>query len=383
MPPNVKKNISIISITLGSGGAEKVISLLLKKLPSDYNVHLVLFYNVLHFNVPENVKLVALSSSDSNSPFYLKLIHCIRFFFKYLKFIKRENISISISFLAFPNLINGMIGVLSKSTKIIISERGFPSDNVTSRTSFLISKIFYPILYNKCDRLFSNSVHINEDLEKNFGVKIPMNVIYNPIELLKIKVDSGNLSQEISCLKVVTAGSLIVRKNQSMIIKAIDLSHNDYSLSIYGGGNLKEELQKEIDEKKLNDKIQLKGVIKNINEKLVENHCFVLSSYTEGFPNSLLEGLACGLPAISTNCLSGPLELLNNNDPINIKDGDFFKGKYGLLVNNNDEVGLKKALDFYYENPAERKKYSELSLRRAKDYSLPIVYKEFKKFIER
>ncbi|WP_179334804.1 glycosyltransferase [Winogradskyella costae] len=379
---NIKQNISILSITLGSGGAEKVISLLLKKLVIDYNVTLVLFYNTIHFPIPEGVNVVILSKKGANRSFFSKFIDSLRFIIKYHRFVKTNCINISISFLAFPNLINGIISSLNKSVKTIISERGFPSDNVTSKLSLFVSKIFYPIFYNRCDKLFSNSVHINKDLKDNFGVKIPMEVIYNPIEIPRLVIDSKKLNTSIDTLKVITAGSLIKRKNQIMTILAIMVSKLKYEFSILGAGDLQDYLKDEIDKNQLSDSVFLKGKVKKVNEHLVNSQCFVLSSFTEGFPNALIEAMAIGLPSISTNCLSGPLELLNENNDVNIKDGEFFIAKYGLLVNNDDHIGLSKALDYFHNNPEEREKFSKLSLQRSKEYQLESIYKKFDYFIQ-
>ena len=382
MAPKTKKNISILSISLASGGAEKVISLLLKELRHDYNVTLVLFHKVFHFSVPEGIEIFAMSENLPNRPFYKKIFDSILFIIKYYRFVKKNNVEISISFLAFPNLINGIVATFNKNVKTIISERGFPSDNVTSRLSLYISKLFYPIFYNKCDKLFSNSVYINNDLKDNFGVKIPMEVIYNPIELPIKTIKPEQLNIETKKLKLITAGTINKRKNQIMIIRAISESNLEYNFSILGDGDLKEYLKQAIIQRKLNDQIALKGKVKNVNEFLLNNQCFVLSSFTEGFPNALIEAMAIGLPCVSTNCLSGPLELLNENDPIQINDGDFYIGKYGLLVNNDDHIGLSKALDFYHNNPSERERFSSLGMKRAKAYELKTIYNQFKQFIK-
>ncbi|GAA4898891.1 glycosyltransferase family 4 protein [Flaviramulus aquimarinus] len=381
---NFKKNISILNITLAGGGAEKVISLLLKKLINDYNVTLFLLYNDIHYDIPKEVTIVILNNQNASNKFgYIKKILApIILQIKFLRELKRRKINISISFLAYPNFLNSIASIRYSKLKTVISERGYPSMNTTSKISFYISKIFYPILYNRNDVLFSNSIYINKDLKENFKVKLPLKVIYNPIIIPSSNVLQNTIVPKEEDLKVVTVGNLFKSKNQKMIINAISLLKGGYKLSVYGEGPYKQSLKDLINVKKMSDSVFLEGKVKNINHYLIKHDCFVLSSLNEGFPNALLEAMAIGLPCISTNCLSGPLELLNkNSDPITIKEGSFYKGAYGLLVNNNDEKGLAEALNYYKENPSIRSEYGKLANQKAKEFELDNIYKKFKELI--
>ncbi|UOY06088.1 glycosyltransferase [Muricauda sp. SCSIO 64092] len=377
-----RKNISILDISLTSGGAEKVISLLLKELVNDYNVTLILFYNEIHFPIPSKVDTIILSQQHPDKiSFPKKLLHAFGFLFKYHKILRKKKISHAISFLAFPNLINGLVSPFNPKTKTIISERGFPSDNTSSKLSLYISKIFYPLLYNRCDSLFSNSVYINQDLQTNFRIRIPMDVIYNPIELPKETIVSETLLTIKEPFKVINVGTLNERKNQKMILGALSKLGSGYELTVLGSGPEHDRLQEQIQRNGLMEVVFLKGRVKNVNTFLRESHCFVLSSFTEGFPNALLEAMAMGLPCISTNCLSGPHELLHDNKPLTIEKGFFFKASYGILINNDDEIALAKALEYLKNDPQARERYSALSLKRAKAYSLENIYRKFNNFI--
>ena len=377
-----KPRISILDISFTSGGAEKVISLLLKKLVKDYDVTLVLFYNEIHFPIPDEVDTVIFCKQGPDRKFRQKIADTIGFLFKYHKLLRRKKIQYAVSFLAFPNLINGIVAMFNPSVKMYVSERGFPSDNTTSKLSLKIAKIFYPLLYNRCYKLFSNSVYINKDLKENFGITIPMEVGYNPIELPENTIVPSSIENTGAPLKIINVGTLNTRKNQQMIITAIAELGTEYELSVLGNGHLENALKNQITKLKLEKQVFLKGRVKNVNAHLLASDCFVLSSFTEGFPNALLEAMAAGLPSISTNCLSGPLELLHDNKPLQIEKGDFFKATYGILINNDDHMGLIKALRYLYENPEERKKYSALSLERASQYQLDTIYNHFNEFIK-
>ena len=209
-----------------------------------------------------------------------------------------------------------------------------------------------------------------------------MEVIYNPIEIPSMTIIPETLNNNEKYLRLITAGTLNKRKNHIMIIRALNNLRTNVQLTILGEGELHNYLEKEIINHNLLQQINLAGKVKNVDDYFRSSNCFVLSSFTEGFPNALLEAMAIGLPCVSTNCLSGPLELLNENETINIDNGKFYLAKYGLLVNNNDHLGLQEALKYYRNYPEEREKYSRLSLKRSKDYQIDGIYSIFNQFIK-
>ena len=178
-----KPKLSIFTIDFGMGGTERFISLLLPELIKDFEVTLVIFYNYIHFDIPKEVNLIILKPDTKKSKSYIfKLKNFTNLFIQYKRFIKKEGIDISFSLLPIPNIINSFVAIGNKKVRTVISERCYPSLMYKgSRLQMFLAKVFFPLLYNRTNVLFSNSEYINKDLKENFGVKIPTKVIYNPI----------------------------------------------------------------------------------------------------------------------------------------------------------------------------------------------------------
>ena len=81
-------------------------------------------------------------------------------------------------------------------------------------------------------------------------------------------------------------------------------------MDIYGEGSLREQLQNQIDTLGLTDSVKLCGRTNDIVATLVEHDLFIMASNYEGMPNSLMEAMGVGLPCISTDCPTGPKELI-------------------------------------------------------------------------
>lgn len=375
-----KPNISILAITLGSGGAEKVISLFLPKLMEDYNVSLVLFTDDFHFETPEGLSVEIIVKSKSLSTFQKIFLFPI-IFFRYLRFVKKNKINVSISFLTRPNFINGLIKVfLGKKIRVIMSERNYPSIGYKrSKPRYYLYKLLIPALYSRADYLFSNSEWINKDLKENFNVSGKFKVIYNPIILPNVSERKLPIN---GFIKFINVGRIISVKNQELIINSISVTNGRYKMLFLGDGNLKSQLIDKAKKLNISDHIEFAGKVKNVNDYLFDSDCFILSSDSEGFPNAIVEAMAAGLPVISTNCLSGPLEILNNNEAVKINKGDFVIAKYGILINVGDRIALSRAIDYVMNNRSFLVEYSRKSLERARSYSIEVIYDQLNNLID-
>ncbi|MBU2938623.1 glycosyltransferase [Lacinutrix sp. C3R15] len=374
-----KKNISLFVASISYGGTERVVARLCNELIKYYNVTLVLMYNNIDLPIHKEVKIICLSTKqehyDNSSLFKLKTFLISTY--KYPKIVKQHKIDVSISFLIKQNTINGITKMFQPKLKTIISERCFPS-----KTYGKFGEQLVRYFYNKNTNLFSNSVHINHDLQNNFNVKIPKHVVYNPIYTRKEKPDFLEYNNAKQPFKIVAVGRLNPVKNQKSLIKSIALINETVSLNIYGIGSLEKELKALATTLNLNKIVTFKGNSDTIDHEILKHHCLVLTSLSEGFPNVILEAMSLGVPVIATNCKSGPLELLNDNKKVQIEEGEFYRAKYGLLVNVDDEKALAKAITYYKNNEEVRKKYSDLSFIKAKQFDITVIGKQLKKIID-
>ena len=104
-----------------------------------------------------------------------------------------------------------------------------------------------------------------------------------------------------------------------------------------------------------------------------------MSSEIEGFPNALVEAISLGVPAISSDCVSGPREILNETNDYGtiIPKGTFFKAKYGVLYPVGDVDALAEAILFMINNKNERKEFAESGKKRAEDFHIEKIARKY------
>ncbi len=144
--------------------------------------------------------------------------------------------------------------------------------------------------------------------------------------------------------EIVAVGRLDDNKNHAMLIRAFAGLTNEfpeYTVTVYGEGEVRGKLEKLIKELKLENKVFLPGRTDAIEDKIYESSLFVMTSDAEGMPNAMLEAMSLGLPVISTDCpCGGPAEMIRH-------------GENGYLIPVRDEKALEEQIRYCLRNPEE------------------------------
>lgn len=113
--------------------------------------------------------------------------------------------------------------------------------------------------------------------------------------------------------KAICVGRLNEQKGYEYLIDAwaiVSKRHPDWVLNAYGSGEIKEQLQKRINEKGVSNSLILNEPTSSIIDKYLESSLYIMSSRFEGFPMVLLEAMSCGLPCVSFDCPNGARDLI-------------------------------------------------------------------------
>ena len=162
---------------------------------------------------------------------------------------------------------------------------------------------------------------------------------------------------------VVAAGRLVYQKNFSSLIRAwekVHTKHPDWTLNIWGQGELKNHLEQQIEAGNLGGTVSLKGVTTDLISRFAESSIFVSSSVLEGLPLVMLYAFSCGLPVVSYDYPTGPKDTITD-------------GKDGFLVKAGDESGLAERICYLIEHECERKKMGMAAFEESKRYAMEVI----------
>ena len=365
--------ILLIIHSLAGGGAEKIMSLLLKYLNREiFEPSLVLLNKEGTYldEISEDVAIIDLNKRGRMDFFRLVA--------QLAKYIAREAPSLIVSSLTYTNYLTLLSRFLSgKSIPVILSEQNTLSISLKHERLYPLKKIIMKLLYPHADRIIANSEGVKEDL-LNFLSLNPdkFSLIYNSIDIAAIdklkkeEVEHPWFQDEITVM--IACGRLTQQKNYPFLIESFAQlqGYSKAKLLILGEGEELRSVEKLACILGVHDKVSFLGFQKNPFKFMAQGTIFVLSSSWEGFANVIIEAMACGVPVISTDCLSGPVELIT--DGIN-----------GILVPVENRDALLKAILRLLRDEPLRKQLTKAGRERAEDFRAEKMVSEYERvFLE-
>jgi glycosyltransferase involved in cell wall biosynthesis len=271
---------------------------------------------------------------------------------------------VSLSFLNRANWANA----LGSRAPFVLSARAHTSHHLANGLRGAVSRSIVRALYPRAAKIIAVSDGVAEDLVKNFDVPADKLIsIPNPVDVEAIRAKSrGAPPVGIDGPFIMSAGRLVKVKNFAMLIRAFAATGGNRKLVIAGEGEERAALEALARELGVGDRVVLPGYIANPYPLMAAADMFILSSDSEGYPNALIEGMAAGRPVISTNCDSGPSQILADA-PRHAIQG-ITRAEHGVLVPVDNADAMAEAIRAL-DDPAQREAYGKKAAARAGAFS--------------
>lgn len=268
-------------------------------------------------------------------------------FWPLVSYLRRERPEAMLSALGHANLIAIAARALARvRTRLVISERNSLA-HLDGTPWMRLFRQLMRWLYPRADRIVAVSRGIARELVEELGVSSQrINAIPNPVDVDRIAALAARRPEHLwlqpnSVPVILAVGRLEYQKDYPTLLAAFAQlrAQRDVRLIILGEGSLRPELERRIAEAGLSECVMLAGFHQNPFAWMAASSLYVLSSQFEGFPNSLVQAMACGTRIVSTNCPTGPGEILED-------------GEWGKLVPVGNVDALAEAMAEALDDPS-------------------------------
>ena len=360
-----KKKLLVFIPSVEDGGVEKNLFIILNYLRLKIeDIHLVTFDKSKKKFFNKNIKII---NPIFNFFFfrgrYPKYILCLLLLIKIFIFDR--------NYLVLSFQANIYVLIISKIFNLKVISRSNSSSAGWNQN--FIKQFIFSYFFKKADKIIVNSVDFKREMDKKYLINTCC--ILNPFIFKEIKKKSKLRVKKIfskNVLKIIAVGRLTLQKDFMTLFKAINLIKNKkIELVVVGKGSERENLQGFIKKNNLSSKIKLIGYKKNPFKYIYQSEVLVLTSLFEGSPNVLIEAQYLKKYIISTNCPTGPREILED-------------GKFGELVKMGDYKKISKILESFSFNKKIKNKI-KLGFKNTQNYdhkkNCLLYYNLIKKYI--
>lgn len=328
-------SVAIYINDLSGGGVERQTLALARGLRTKGMAVTVVVHQArgqLRDHVPDNIRLVDLGGQRT-----LQDIPLIA------RFLRREHPDVLLANVDHNN-VAAMLGnqLAGNKTKVVICQHNSMAAEYFSGLRWTYRLI--PFAYRLLAPCFSRAVAVSEGIagELHTIAHIPdrkITLIHNSVigPDFQIRAEQPVTHPWFNQPErpvFVTAGRLVAMKDHETLLRALAIHHKQWSsrLLVLGSGPLREKLEALAGELDLREAVDFLGFRENPLPYFQRADAFIMSSYSEGFGNVLVEAMGCGTPVISTNCPHGPAEILDH-------------GRYGMLVAPRNACALATAMN--------------------------------------
>tara|TARA_B100000963_G_scaffold121937_1_gene106339 strand:+ start:21713 stop:22771 length:1059 start_codon:yes stop_codon:yes gene_type:complete len=329
------KKILFFTDAFSGGGAEEVMLTFSNQLKSYFDIiHVVKWLGPKKIELKSNMINLDKKSSISCLP----LLYSI---------CKKEKPDIIFSSTAHNNIIALILKLLFfRKLKVIIRESSVASImKKYSLKSIILDFFLVSLMYRMADVIIAQSNDMYNDLVNNYNFQSQkVQIINNPIEKCGLLKSSKSVKNNIWLL---TIGRFSKEKGFDRLVQVMYELPKKYNLIILGDGVLFENTKNKLKELGLDKRVFCLGFMEEQNKiNIIKNSdLYIQTSYVEGFPNSLLQSLCMGLPAVAFDVPGGTKEIINKLNGVLIQDGNISKMVEEIIK-----------FDFHKYNPEEMKK---------------------------
>ena len=381
------KKVTLFINSLTSGGAERVLTVIVTELiAQNIAVDLLCIEKENAYVLPKEVTITYLSNLNKHDSSLKKLLYLPYLALKLKKYIKKNQTTLVQSHIYRANFTNVLAKLFGAKHQVQLVEVTSINNLKEGSFSKKINYMLIKLLYRHADLVIFKAQRMKEEFLKNIPKIQKYIVINNPYDIDRITTMSKEEVKDFTFQKdkqyIISVGRLSSEKRFITLIKVLKKLKQNIELILIGEGEEREHLETYAHAHKLEERVHLLGKKENPFTYLKQANLFVLASEGEGFPNVIVEAMICATPVVSSDCISGPREILAPNTDINFQlETDIELAHNGILYPVDNEESLLCAIELMLNDRKKQKEYIANALEKSQEYTLQKIIEQYKEIL--